>query len=102
MLGYIPGWNGKFFTATGREVLVKTTLSATPIYHLTMLPQIKWVFKRIGRFRRALMWKGDDPENESAGSSLINWREVCKTKVRGGLQILNLEEIARALILRWL
>lgn len=48
------------------------------------------------------MWKGEDPENVSASSSLINWQEVCKTKVRGGLQILNLEEIARALILRWL
>lgn len=33
----IPGWKGRFFTSAGREVLVKNTLSSTPIYHLTIL-----------------------------------------------------------------
>lgn len=43
----IPGWKGRFFTSAGREVLVKNTLSLTPIYHLTILQQNKWLYKRI-------------------------------------------------------
>ncbi len=37
----IPGWKGMFFTSAGREVLVKSTLTSTPIYHLAVLPQNK-------------------------------------------------------------
>lgn len=98
----IPGWKGRFFTSAGRKILVKSTLSSTPIYHLTVLQQNKWLYKRIDRLRRAFLWKGDEPENVSGGSSLVCWQNVCKPKNLGGLGILNLEKFARALRLRWL
>lgn len=47
----IREWKGRFFSSAGREVLVKSTLSATPIYHLTVLPQNRWLYMRINRFR---------------------------------------------------
>jgi hypothetical protein len=31
----LPGWKGTFLSTSGRETLVKTVLSAMPIYHLT-------------------------------------------------------------------
>jgi hypothetical protein len=98
----IPGWKGRFFTSAGREILVKTTLSSIPIHHLTVLHQNKWLYKRIDRLRRAFLWKGEDPENVSSGSSLVKWQNVCKPKILGGLGILNLDKFSRALLPRWL
>lgn len=43
----LPGWKGKFLSTSGRETLVKTMLSAVPIYHLT-------VFKRISGWSEVL------------------------------------------------
>jgi hypothetical protein len=34
--GRIPGWKGKLLSMAGRETLVKTVLTAQPIYHLTV------------------------------------------------------------------
>jgi len=31
----LPGWKGRFLSASGRETLVKTVLSSQPIYHIT-------------------------------------------------------------------
>ncbi len=97
----LPGWKGKFFTSAGRETLVKSVLAALPIYHMTGIQTPKWVIKRIDRFRKAFLWKGDDPDNVSLGSSLVNWSIVCMLKNLGGLRILDLNKFSRAIRLRW-
>lgn len=69
----LPGWKGRFFTSAGRQALVSSVLSAMPTHHLTVLQAPKWVFKRIDRFRRSFLWKGEDPDHSNPGDSLINW-----------------------------
>jgi hypothetical protein len=69
----MPGWKKNFRTYPGRELLVKTVLSATPTYFLTVFKLPKWGFVRINRFRRSFLWKGQDPDNIRGGHCLVNW-----------------------------
>lgn len=98
----LPGWKGKMLTLAGRETVVKSVLTSQPIYHLTVFPTQKWLIKQIDRFRRSFFWKGDEPEKVNGGHCLVKWMKACQPKELGGLGILDLERLARALRLRWL
>jgi hypothetical protein len=68
----IPGWKGRFLTMAGRETLVKTVLSAQPIYHMTVFLELKWLIRRIDRIRRSFLWRGETPDKVYGGHSLVN------------------------------
>nr|AAO38020.1 hypothetical protein [Oryza sativa Japonica Group]AAT81747.1 hypothetical protein [Oryza sativa Japonica Group]ABF97422.1 retrotransposon protein, putative, LINE subclass [Oryza sativa Japonica Group] len=97
----LPGWKGKFFTSENRETLVKSVLTVLPIYHMIGTQTPKLVIKHIDRFCRAFLWKRDDPENISAGNSLVNWSTVCMPKNLGGLGSVDLNKFSRAIRLRF-
>jgi hypothetical protein len=79
----IPGWKGKLLSTAGRETLVKSVLTAQPIYRLTVFPMQKWLFKQIGRMRRSFLWKGEEPEKVSGGHCLVNWPTTCAPRDLG-------------------
>lgn len=91
-----------FFTSAGRQTLVASVLSAMPTHHLTVLQAPKWVIKRIDRFRRSFLWKGEDPDHSNLGDSLINWQTVCRPKNLGGVGLPDLDRFSRARRLCWL
>src|SRR5687767_12795757 len=45
--------------------------------------------------------KGEEPKKVSGGYCLVNWPTTCMLKKLGGLGILDIERLARALRLRW-
>ena len=98
----LPGWKGRLLSTSGRETLVKTVLSAQPIYHMTAFPEHKWLIQRIDCSRRGFLWRGENPDKVYGGHSLVNWPTTCWPKGKGRLRILELQRFARALRLRWL
>ena len=51
----LPGWKGRFLSASGRETLVKTVLSSQPIYHMTAFPEQKWLIQKIDHLQRSFL-----------------------------------------------
>lgn len=52
----LPSWKGRFLSSARRETMVKTVLSAVPIYHFTVFHAQKWMIKKIDRIRRSFLW----------------------------------------------
>ena len=60
----------------------------------------KWVIEKIDRIRRNYLWNGDS--SCSSLKCLVNWEMCCKSKIEGGLGIINLYNFNSALLAKWL
>ena len=91
---------GKHVASPGRVVLVISVLTAIAIYYMTALNLSVEVLNKIDALRRAYLWAGCD--KVTGDKCKINWDKVCRSKLQGGLGILNLKKFATALRIRWL
>lgn len=95
----MEGWKGKLISRGGRLQLVKSVLSAIPIYYMMCFKLPKWVIDRLDAIRRAFLWGRNDKEGRAI--SLLNWPTVCKPVRIGGMGIHDLAVHNVALLLRW-
>nr|ABA94305.1 retrotransposon protein, putative, LINE subclass [Oryza sativa Japonica Group] len=58
ILGKVASWRGKNMGAAGRATLVKSVLSAQPIYLLTALKVTKESLEQLDKQRRRFLWAG--------------------------------------------
>jgi hypothetical protein len=70
----LPRWKKSFLSYPGREILVKSVLSAMPSYFLTVHKMHVWGFSKIDRFRRSFLWRGEDPDKVKGDHCLVNWQ----------------------------
>lgn len=86
--------------AAGRTTLVKSVLSAQPIYLLTALKVMKESLEQLDKQRRRFLWAGTG--DITGGKCKVNWAKTCLPTSQGGLGVLSLDKFTRALRLRWL
>ena len=81
----------------GRLTLMNATLTAMPMYMMQTFLLPKWVTKKIDQIRRRFLWHGHRNQ-KTRGMNLIAWEFVIKPKVMGGLGVLDLEILNKALL----
>jgi hypothetical protein len=56
----LPGWKATLINSAGRVTLVKSVLTAIPIYHLIAIQCPKWVIKAVDKIRRGVLVEGKE------------------------------------------
>jgi hypothetical protein len=76
----LPGWKRNFMTYSGRELLVKSVLSAMPTHFIIALKPPKWFIARVDKFRRSFLSRGKDLNQVKGGHYLVNWKTCLRPK----------------------
>lgn len=91
----LSGWNAKYISMGGRSTLVKATLSAIPLYWMSIFPLPKVVERMIITLQCNYLWGGKEDDKKIVW---LKWEEICKPFMEGGLGIKNLGAFNKALI----
>lgn len=78
-------WGGYWLTKGGKVILIKTVLSALPIYQAAFLLAPKSVTDQISKILRDFLWQGGKGNQNKF--HLVKWDVVKHPTTKGGLQI---------------
>lgn len=82
----LTGWQGRLLNPAGRRELVRSVLSAIPIYLLTTMKPPKQLLKDFDKMRQRFLGAGD--EEITGGKCKVAWTLVARPIKFGGLGIL--------------
>ncbi|KAH9673090.1 reverse transcriptase domain-containing protein [Citrus sinensis] len=93
----LNGWSAKHLSLAGRVTLTQTVLQALSIFSMqtTRLPTA--IITKLKHQCRRFIWSGN---SEVQKIHLINWAEVCRSKLSGGLGLKNLTIMNEALLMK--
>ncbi len=92
-------WKGRFLLLAGRVCLIKSVLSAIPLFYLSVYKLPVAVLKEFEKVQRRFLWGWGD---EGRKVAWVSWRKVCEPREAGGLGILNLRFFNAALLGKWI
>ncbi|KAK1258937.1 hypothetical protein QJS04_geneDACA020242 [Acorus gramineus] len=96
----LAGWQSSFLSLGGKIILIQSVLSNLPIYFLSLFSVPKGILRALEGIRRRFLW------NRAKGNSrrvhLVKWDKVCRGRKEGGTGILNMADMNKALLLKWL
>ncbi len=90
-------WKANSLSQEGRSLLIKTNLSAKPIYTMQSFLLPKNILKELDDVNKKFYWNKGEKYRAP-----IRWDEVCKTKENGGAGIRKAEDINVALQMKLL
>jgi hypothetical protein len=74
MANKLPNWKGNLMNRSGWLVLVKSTLSAMPVYISVSIGLPPWALKAIIKIMKAFLWMGMNVLQ--GGMCLVAWSRV--------------------------
>jgi hypothetical protein len=96
----LPIWKGSMMHRAGRLALVKSMLSAVPICTYICMGLLAWMYKGLTKLAKAFLWIRTDVVH--AGKCLVAWDKIQRPLQLGGLGVLDMEKMGRALQMHWL
>jgi hypothetical protein len=96
----LSAWKGSLMHHRGRLALIKSTLSAIPVYTSIGVGLQPWLIKVLEKIMKAFLWTGT--EEVKAGKCAVAWCRVKRSLALGGLGITDLILQGMALKIRWL
>ncbi|CAN0884339.1 LINE-1 retrotransposable element ORF2 protein [Linum grandiflorum] len=92
-------WKARNLSFGGRMVLIKSVLSNLPVYFLSIFRAPVAVIEEIEKIQNNFLWTG---LSETRKLHLVSWDKVKVPKERGGLGIMDLRTMNKALLSKWL
>lgn len=95
----LSSWSQQMLSFGGRVCLIKSVLTAIPLYFLSLFRAPQEIIKKINSLQRKFLWGSKGVEKKVAW---VKWEACCKERVKGGLGIKNIEKFNKALVGKWL
>jgi hypothetical protein len=85
----------------GRLILIKYVSGAILIYWMSIYRLPTKVRLRLEQLGRRFLWFGGNSVRKK-GICLVSWKIICTNIEQGGLGVLNLKSMNKALLSKWL
>lgn len=82
------GWIGMVLSLGGRLILINSSLSSVPIYHMSMFLLHDTILEKMNKIIRRFFWQCGSSKKKY---DMVKWALICKPKDKGGLGIKNLK-----------
>ncbi|KAK1300334.1 hypothetical protein QJS10_CPB13g01578 [Acorus calamus] len=96
----LAGWKSNFLSLRGKIILIQSVLLNLSIYFLSLFSVLKGILRTMEGIRRRFLWNG--AKGDSRRVYLVKWDKVCMGRMEGGTGILNMADMNKALLLKWL
>lgn len=94
--GKLARWKADHLSKAGRVCLIKSTLSALPVYQMSCIRLPRTTIGKINSLCANFLWGGKDKK----GLHLMAWDKVCQPLWGGGLGIRNLEFVNEVALMK--
>ena len=91
-------WKRQHISKGGRLTLIRSTLSNLPIYLMPLIHMPRGVSSRLEKIQKDFLWGSNASEKKI---HLINCKQVCLSKAKGGLGFRSLLLMNKALLSKW-
>jgi hypothetical protein len=94
----LSSWKHKKLSIGGRVVVIKSVLSAIPVYFLSFFKAPTGIISKLESLFKQFLWGGSEDERKI---NWVKWEKICRPIEEGGLGIKNLRAFNISLLCKW-